>query len=118
MSHSPLPQPGQTVRRRGLPLIVVVGALVTLGGVLALIVCALGYRAGAWTLHAASLMAGIAAWIALAGSAISVLAAALTRPGAERRGFAMSVVAAVVGAVVFGAVAWWHLCASRAPCAG
>jgi hypothetical protein len=100
MSPSPVPPADQLVRRRGLPLIVVVGAVLTLGGLLALLVAPLAFRGSAE--RTTSLMDEIAIVLALAGLAISVLAAALTRPGTERRGFSISVGAALVGAATVG----------------
>lgn len=88
------------VRRRGLPLIVVVGAVLTFGGLLALFVSRLAFRGSA--ARTASLRDEIAIVLALAGLAVSVLAAALTRPGTERRGFSISVGAALVGAATVG----------------
>ena len=87
-------------RRRGLPLIVVVGAALSFGGLLALVVSLLGFEAS--SARTASLLDEIAIALAVAGLAISLLAAALTRPGTERRGFSISVGAALAGAATVG----------------
>jgi hypothetical protein len=87
-------------RRRGLPLIVVVGAALALGGLLMFIVSLAPFRGS--PARSATLMDEIAIALALAGVAISLLAAALTRPGTARRGFSISVGAVLVGAATVG----------------
>jgi hypothetical protein len=88
------------VRRKGLPLIVLVGALLTLGGLLVLIASLPAIRGS--PARTASLMDEVAIALALGGLAISLLAAALTRPGTERRGFAIAVAGVLVGAATVG----------------
>jgi hypothetical protein len=100
MSPSPIPPAGQIVRRRGLPLIVVVGAALTLGGLLMRVGALPAFRGS--VARTASLMNEIALALALAGLGISLLAATLTRPGTARRGFSISVGAALVGALTVG----------------
>lgn len=74
-----------------------------------------GYRAGAWQLGAAFRILFAAAWIALAGAVLSVVAAIATRPGLARRGFVLALVGAVGGALAFGIMVRWRMIAGRVP---
>jgi len=99
---------------RGLPLIVALGALVTLIGVVLLVGSGVGYRIGLWANGVAAAMMWVGAWTCLVGALFSMLAAAMTRPGTPYRGFTLAVAAALVGLAGFGSLLYWHY-ASRAP---
>ena len=95
-------------------MIVALGALVTLIGVVLLVGSGLGYRVGMWTNGVAAGMMWVGAWTCLVGALLSMLAAAMTRPGTPYRGFSLAVVAALLGLAGFGSLVYWHY-VSRAP---
>ena len=94
---------------RGLPLIVALGVLVTVIGLIFLLGSGVGFRFGLWQVGMASGLMWTGAWICLVGGLLSVLAAAMTRPGTPYRGFSLAVAAAVIGLTGFGALVYWHL---------
>jgi hypothetical protein len=93
---------------RGLPLIVALGALVTVIGVVLLLGSGAGFRFGLWQLGMAAGMMWVGAWICLFGALLSILAAVMTRPGTPYRGFTLAIAAALIGMAAFGSLVYWH----------
>jgi hypothetical protein len=114
-SPPPRPKPLGPPGIRGLPLIVALGALVTLIGLILLIGSGAGLRFGLWQVRIASGLMWTGAWIGLVGGLLSVLAAAMTRPGTRYRGFSLAVIAALIGLTAFGALVYWHLTLKAPP---
>lgn len=100
---------------RGLPVAAAFGFLVAAVGVIILIVSGFGYRFGVWSLPVAVRILSVGGWVSLAGGLLSLLAAALTRPGTGRRGFVLSVLGVILGFGGFGEMVNWKLSARSAP---
>ena len=90
--------------RRGLPLIVAVGVFVVILGVLGEMIAAFGYRFSVWNLTVAFHIVDIAAWVCAFGGLLSLLAALATRPGTNRRGFALSILGVILAIAAVGSV--------------
>jgi hypothetical protein len=94
---------------------VAAGVFVAVIGVLLLVISGLGYRVGAWSLAVGFHLLAIGAWICLAAGLLSILAAALTRPGSGRRGFVLSILGLLLGFGAFGVMLRWRIRASSSP---
>lgn len=101
-------------RRRGLPLIVAVGLFVVIVGVIGEMISAFGYRFNVWNLNAAFRFLDFAAVVAAIGGVISLLAALATRPGTQRRGFALSLLGVILAIAAVGSVVRYHTQAKSA----
>jgi uncharacterized protein (DUF1499 family) len=102
---APLNERPAPVARRGLPVIVVFGLLVSLLGAVVVAASGFGFRNSIWPIRVAFELLTIGGWIGLGGGVISVLAAALTRPGTGRRGFLLSLLGVIIGLGAFGLMA-------------
>lgn len=101
--------------RRGLPLIVAVGLFVVLVGIIGEIISGFGYRLHTWDLSAAFHVFVFGACIAALGGVICLLAAVLTRPGTNRRGFGLSLLGLILAIVGCGTLLRWLAVAKKAP---
>ena len=89
------------VYRRPLPLIAVIGPVLAIlfAGLVAL--AGPGTERGWWDAGTAAGMARAAAYGGLVAGLLSVLGALATRPGTGRRGFALSLLGALIGFALF-----------------
>ena len=100
--------------RRGLPLVVALAVGVVLLSGFVLVVALFGYHHGAWTVATTGHLLRVGESMAVVGSAISVLSAALTRPPLGYRGFVASLSSAVTGAFIVVMAILWHVMTARA----
>jgi hypothetical protein len=113
MGASAAPRGTPVADRRGLPVIVALAIAVVLLGGCVVIAALFGYHHGVWALRATFGMLRVGEGMAGVGCALSVLAAALTRPPLTYRGFVASLSSAVTGAFIVGMTMWWHAMVTR-----
>jgi len=91
------------------------GVTVVVGGVIAMIASAFGYRQGFWTLPAAYTILRDGVLVTSGGTVIALAGALRTRPGSGRRGFVAAVLATALGAAAAGSVIAQYQVARHAP---
>jgi len=74
-----------------------------------------GTRLGWWNFRAGFKILNWAAYFGIAGMALSLGGAILTRPGSGRRGFLLAVAGIVLGALAFGVPGNWYRIAKQVP---
>jgi len=85
------------------------GLVLGAGGVVALVASGIGYRLGRWSVGTVLNIAEWAAYAAVLGLVTSVIGAVLSRPGARRRGFVLSLLGIAVSLPPAAmAVRWEH----------
>jgi hypothetical protein len=113
MGASAAPRATPVADRRGLPVIVALAVAVVLLSGLVEIAALFGYHHQVWALRTTFGMLRVGECMAAVGCALSVLAAALTRPPLGYRGFVASLSSAITGAFIVGMMIWWHAMATR-----
>jgi uncharacterized protein (DUF1499 family) len=94
---------------------VAIGATVVVAGILAMVASGFGYRGGFWTLAVAFPMLKYGVFVTIAGTAIALIGALITRPGSGRPGFVAAGLATVLGAIAAGSVIAQYRVAMHAP---